>query len=40
MDALIEGMVMHKILSTAPLPKEQIRSIVARTVLEPDTHIH
>jgi DNA-binding transcriptional regulator YbjK len=29
-DALIEGLVMHKTLSTSPLPREQIRSIVAR----------
>jgi DNA-binding transcriptional regulator YbjK len=39
-DALIEGLVMHKILSTAALPKEQIRSIVARTVFQPDTQVH
>jgi len=34
-DALIEGLVMHKTLSTSPLPREQIRSIVARAVAEP-----
>jgi DNA-binding transcriptional regulator YbjK len=31
-DALIEGLVMHKVLSTSPLPREQIRSIVTRAV--------
>jgi TetR/AcrR family transcriptional regulator, regulator of biofilm formation and stress response len=31
-DALIEGLVMHKVLSTSPLPREQIRAIVARAV--------
>jgi TetR/AcrR family transcriptional regulator, regulator of biofilm formation and stress response len=30
-DALIEGLTMHKTLSTSPLPREQIRGIVART---------
>jgi DNA-binding transcriptional regulator YbjK len=34
-DALIEGLVMHKTLSTSPLPREQIRSIVARAVGTP-----
>ena len=34
-DALVEGLVMHKTLSTSPLPREQIRSIVARAVAEP-----
>jgi TetR/AcrR family transcriptional regulator, regulator of biofilm formation and stress response len=34
-DALIEGLVMHKTLSTFPLPRAQIRTIVARTVGEP-----
>lgn len=34
-DALIEGLVMHKTLSTSPLPRQQIRTIVARTVGEP-----
>ncbi len=29
-DALIEGLVIHKTLSTAPVPREQIRVIVAR----------
>lgn len=29
-DALIEGLVMHKTLSTAPVSREQIRVIVAR----------
>ncbi len=31
-DALIEGLVMHKILSTAPATREQTREIVARAV--------
>jgi DNA-binding transcriptional regulator YbjK len=31
-DALIEGLVMHKVLSTSPLPREQIRSIITRAV--------
>jgi TetR/AcrR family transcriptional regulator, regulator of biofilm formation and stress response len=35
-DALIEGLVMHKILSTSPLPREQVRTIVARTVGAPE----
>jgi DNA-binding transcriptional regulator YbjK len=35
-DALIEGLVMHKILSTSPLPREQIRCIVARAVASAD----
>src|SRR6185312_17253364 len=34
-DALIEGLVMHKTLSTTPIPREQIRVIVARTIGEP-----
>jgi len=34
-DALIEGLVMHKTLSTSPPPRKQIRSIVARAVAEP-----
>jgi DNA-binding transcriptional regulator YbjK len=34
-DALIEGLVMHKILSTSPMPREEIRSVVARAVGEP-----
>ena len=29
-DALIEGLTMHKILSTTPYPREQIRGMVAR----------
>jgi TetR/AcrR family transcriptional regulator, regulator of biofilm formation and stress response len=37
-DALIEGLVMHKTLSTSPLPREQVRGIVARAVVQPDTH--
>jgi TetR/AcrR family transcriptional regulator, regulator of biofilm formation and stress response len=37
-DALIEGLVMHKTLSTSPLPREQIRSIVARAVAQPGNH--
>ena len=31
-DALIEGLVMHKILSTDPVSREQTREIVARAV--------
>jgi DNA-binding transcriptional regulator YbjK len=31
-DALIEGLVMHKILSTAPVSREQTRQIVARVL--------
>jgi DNA-binding transcriptional regulator YbjK len=38
LDALIEGLVMHKILSTSPLPREQIRGIVARAVAQPGSH--
>jgi DNA-binding transcriptional regulator YbjK len=34
-DALIEGLVMHKTLSTSPPPRKQIRSIVARAVADP-----
>jgi DNA-binding transcriptional regulator YbjK len=37
-DALIEGLVMHKTLSTLPLPREQIRSIVAHAVAQPGNH--
>jgi TetR/AcrR family transcriptional regulator, regulator of biofilm formation and stress response len=36
-DALIEGLVMHKTLSTAPVSREQIRVIVARTLGDPTT---
>jgi TetR/AcrR family transcriptional regulator, regulator of biofilm formation and stress response len=31
-DALIEGLVMHKTLSTSPLSREQIHAVVARAV--------
>ena len=31
-DALIEGLLMHKILSTGPVAREQTREIVARVV--------
>ena len=31
-DALVEGLVMHKILSTAPATRDQTREIVARAV--------
>ncbi len=31
-DALIEGLVMHKTLATAPVPREQIREIVRRVL--------
>jgi TetR/AcrR family transcriptional regulator, regulator of biofilm formation and stress response len=34
-DALIEGLVIHKTLSTAPVSREQIRIIVARTLGDP-----
>jgi DNA-binding transcriptional regulator YbjK len=36
-DALIEGLVMHKTLSTSPLPRKQIHAIVARAVGRPAT---
>lgn len=39
-DALIEGLVMHKTLSTSPLPREQIHAIVARAVGEPVDTFH
>lgn len=32
LDALIEGLVMHKALSTSPLPREEILSIVHRAL--------
>ena len=32
LDALIEGLVMHKVLSTGPVSREQTREIVARAV--------
>ncbi|WP_309238461.1 TetR/AcrR family transcriptional regulator [Actinoplanes aureus] len=32
-DALIEGLVIHKILATAPVPREEIREIVRRAFL-------
>lgn len=32
LDALIEGLVMHKSLSTSPLPREEIHSIVHRAL--------
>jgi DNA-binding transcriptional regulator YbjK len=38
-DALIEGLVMHKTLSTSPLPREQIHAIVAREAGEPSEQI-
>jgi DNA-binding transcriptional regulator YbjK len=31
-DALIEGLVMHKVLSTGPVSREQTREIIARAV--------
>jgi DNA-binding transcriptional regulator YbjK len=31
-DALIEGLVMHKVLSTRPVSREQTREIIARAV--------
>ena len=34
-DALIEGLVIHKTLSTAPVPREQIRVIVDRILGDP-----
>jgi DNA-binding transcriptional regulator YbjK len=36
-DALIEGLVMHKILSTDPVSRAQTREIVARAVRPTDT---
>jgi DNA-binding transcriptional regulator YbjK len=35
-DALIEGLVMHKILSTDPVSREQTREIIARAVRRTD----
>jgi TetR/AcrR family transcriptional regulator, regulator of biofilm formation and stress response len=35
-DALIEGLVMHKVLSTAPVSREQTREIIARAVRPTD----
>jgi TetR/AcrR family transcriptional regulator, regulator of biofilm formation and stress response len=32
LDALVEGLVMHKVLSTGPVSREQTREIVARAV--------
>jgi DNA-binding transcriptional regulator YbjK len=32
LDALIEGLVMHKVLSTGPVSREQTREIIARAV--------
>jgi DNA-binding transcriptional regulator YbjK len=34
-DALIEGLVMHKTLSTATMPRADIRVIVARMIGDP-----
>jgi DNA-binding transcriptional regulator YbjK len=34
-DALIEGLTMHKILSTTPYPRDQIRGMVARVAASP-----
>jgi DNA-binding transcriptional regulator YbjK len=34
-DALIEGLVMHKILSTDPVSRAETREIVARAVQPP-----
>jgi DNA-binding transcriptional regulator YbjK len=31
-DALIEGLVMHKMLATTPVPVEEVRAIVSRAV--------
>jgi DNA-binding transcriptional regulator YbjK len=36
-DALIEGLVMHKVLSTGPVSREQTREIVARALRPTDT---
>jgi TetR/AcrR family transcriptional regulator, regulator of biofilm formation and stress response len=36
-DALIEGLVMHKVLSTEPVSREQTREIVARALRPTDT---
>jgi DNA-binding transcriptional regulator YbjK len=35
-DALIEGLVMHKVLSTGPVSREQTREIIARAVRPTD----
>jgi TetR/AcrR family transcriptional regulator, regulator of biofilm formation and stress response len=32
LDALVEGLVMHKVLSTGPVSREQTREVVARAV--------
>lgn len=34
-DALVEGLVMHNVLSTDPLPRDAVRGIVARLVTDP-----
>ncbi|WP_222264374.1 TetR/AcrR family transcriptional regulator [Modestobacter marinus] len=36
LDALVEGLVMHKILSTQPVPRAQTREIIARAVRPAD----
>ena len=36
-DALVEGLVMHKVLSTGPVSREQTREIVARALRPTDT---
>jgi TetR/AcrR family transcriptional regulator, regulator of biofilm formation and stress response len=37
LDALVEGLVMHKILSTRPVPRAQTREIIARAVRPTDS---
>ncbi|MEV0714086.1 TetR family transcriptional regulator [Asanoa sp. NPDC050611] len=36
LDALIEGLLMHRMLSTAPFPREITRAAVARAVATPE----
>jgi DNA-binding transcriptional regulator YbjK len=36
-DALIEGLVMHKVLSTGPVSREQTREIIARAIRPTDS---
>jgi DNA-binding transcriptional regulator YbjK len=36
LDALIEGLIMHRMLSTAPLPIEEIRAAVVRAIAPDD----
>jgi DNA-binding transcriptional regulator YbjK len=36
LDALIEGLIMHRMLSTAPMPAEDVRAAVVRAVAPDD----